>query len=58
VAVRVVGKTADELIPRERTEALFAALPGEKDLQWLPGGHFEIGPDVVKLAEQWMAEKL
>ncbi len=58
VAVRIVGKTADELIPRERTEALFAALPGEKDLRWLPGGHFEIGPDVVRLAEEWMAAKL
>ncbi|GIW14118.1 MAG: hypothetical protein KatS3mg062_1557 [Tepidiforma sp.] len=58
VAVRVVGKTDDELIPRERTEALFAAIPGEKDLQWLPGGHFEIGPDVVRLAEEWMTAKL
>ncbi len=58
VAVRIVGKLNDELIPRERTEALFAALPGEKDLQWLPGGHFEIGPDVVRLAEEWMTAKL
>lgn len=58
VAVRVVGKTGDELIPRERTEALFAGLPGVRDLQWLPGGHFEIGPDVVRLAEEWMAEWL
>ncbi|MCL6644707.1 MAG: hypothetical protein K6U88_06985 [Dehalococcoidia bacterium] len=58
VAVRIVGKTDDELIPRERTEALYAALPGEKDLQWLPGGHFEIGPDVVRLAEEWMLAKL
>ncbi len=56
--MRIVGKLNDELIPRERTEALFAALPGDKDLQWLPGGHFEIGPDVVRLAEEWMAAKL
>jgi dienelactone hydrolase len=58
VAVRVVAKTGDELIPRERTEALFAALPGEKELRWLPGGHFDIGPDVVQLAEEWMVAKL
>lgn len=58
VAVRIVGKLNDELIPRERTEALYAALPGERDLQWLPGGHFEIGPDVIRLAEEWMRLKL
>ena len=54
VAVRVVGKTNDELIPRESTESLFEALPGTKDLVWLPGGHFEIGPDVIKAAGDWL----
>ncbi len=58
VATRVVGKLQDQLIPRERTEALYDALPGEKDIRWLPGGHFEIGPDVIKLAEEWMVAKL
>ncbi len=53
-AVRIVGKLQDELIPREATERLYAALPGEKDIVWLPGGHFEIGPDVIRAAEQWM----
>lgn len=54
VAVRIVGKLSDEFFSRESTEALFGALPGEKDLIWLPGGHFEIGPDVIKAAEQWL----
>ena len=58
VAVRVVGKLQDELIPRERTEALYNALPGEKDIRWLPGGHFEIGPDVIRAAEEWLKAKL
>lgn len=58
VATRIVGKTHDELIPRERTEALYNALPGAKDIRWLPGGHFEIGPDVVRAAEEWMLAKL
>lgn len=58
VAVRIVGKTDDELIPRERTEALFDALPGEKDIVWLPGGHYEIGPDVINAAGSWLAERL
>ncbi len=58
VAVRVVGKIEDRLISRESTEALYAALPGEKDIRWLPGGHFEIGPDVIRLAEEWMLAKL
>ena len=58
VAVRIVGKTKDELIPRAATEALFAALPGEKDIVWLPGGHFEIGPDVVKAAGDWIAARI
>ncbi len=59
VAVRVVGKLQDQLIPRERTEALYNALPGpDKDIRWLPGTHFEIGPDVIKLAEEWLLAKL
>jgi fermentation-respiration switch protein FrsA (DUF1100 family) len=58
VAVRVVGKTHDELIPRESTEALYEALPGDKDIVWLPGGHFEIGPDVIKAAGEWLKEHL
>lgn len=58
VAVRVVGKLNDELIPRERTEALYDAIPGEKDIRWLPGGHFEIGPDVVRMAEEWLRTHL
>jgi len=58
VAVRVVGKLQDELIPRERTEALYNAIPGEKDIRWLPGGHFEIGPDVIRLAEEWLRSRL
>lgn len=58
VAVRVVAKLQDELIPRERTESLYNALPGEKDIRWLPGGHFEIGPDVIRAAEEWLRAKL
>jgi dienelactone hydrolase len=58
VAIRIVGKLQDQLIPRERTEALYEALTGEKDIRWLPGGHFEIGPDVVRAAEEWMVAKL
>lgn len=58
VAVRVVGKLQDQLIPRERTEALYDALPGEKDIRWFPGGHFEIGPDVMRSAEEWLVAKL
>jgi len=40
------------------TQALYATLPGERDLVWLPGGHFEIGPDVIDAAEAWMRAKL
>jgi len=58
VATRVVGKLQDQLIPRKRTEALYNALPGKKDIRWLPGGHFEIGPDVIKLAEEWLLAEL
>jgi dienelactone hydrolase len=56
VAVRIVAKANDELIPRAATEALYAALPGEKDIVWLPGGHFEIGPEVIKAAVDWVKE--
>jgi len=58
VAIRLVGKTNDELIPRESTDALYEALPGDKDIVWLPGGHFEIGPDVIKAAGEWLKEHL
>ena len=58
VAVRLVGKTSDELIPRAQTEALYESLPGVKDLVWLPGGHFEIGPDVINAAGDWLREHL
>ena len=59
LAVRVVGKLQDQLIPRDRTEALFHNIPAkDKDIRWLPGTHFEIGPDVIKLAEEWMVAKL
>lgn len=59
IAVRVVGKLQDQLIPREKTEALYHAIPATtKDIRWLPGTHFEIGPDVIKLAEEWVVAKL
>ena len=58
VAVRVVGKLQDELISRAATEALYGAIPGEKEIRWLPGGHYEIGPEVIKLAGDWLVEKL
>lgn len=57
-AVRVVAKSNDELIPRAATEALYEALPGKKDIVWLPGGHFEIGPDVIKAAGDWLKAEL
>ncbi|MCC7363030.1 MAG: hypothetical protein IT303_01560 [Dehalococcoidia bacterium] len=58
VAVRIVGKTSDQLIPRAATEALYDGLPGVKDVVWLPGGHFEIGPDVIRAAEEWIKDRL
>lgn len=58
VAVRIVAKTQDEFFSREATQGLYDALPGEKDLVWKPGGHFEIGPDVIRAAEEWMVAKL
>lgn len=58
VAVKIVGKLQDELIPRAATEALYNALPGTKEIAWLPGGHFEIGPDVVRAAQAWLKEHL
>ncbi|MCC6386082.1 MAG: hypothetical protein IT302_01725 [Dehalococcoidia bacterium] len=58
VAVRVVAKLSDELISRAATEALYAAFPGEKDIVWLPGGHYEIGPDVIKAAGDWLKAHL
>jgi predicted esterase len=58
VAVRIVGKENDELVPRAATESLFEAIEGEKDLVWLPGGHFEIGPDVIDKAGEWLKRHL
>jgi len=58
VAVRIVAKLSDEFFSKESTESLYAALPGEKDVVWLPGGHFEIGPDVIRAAEAWLRERL
>ena len=58
VPVRVIAKAPDELISGEATEALFAGLPGEKDLVTLPGGHFAVGPDVASAAEEWLAAHL
>lgn len=58
VATRIVAKRDDELIPREATEALYDALPGKKDIRWLPGGHFEIGPDVINAAGEWLKAEL
>ena len=58
VAVRIVAKTQDEFFPRAASQALYDALPGEKDLVWLPGGHFEIGPDVVQAAGDWLKARL
>ena len=59
VAVRIVAKEQDELFTRESTEGLFDALPcAEKDIVWLPGGHFEIGPDVIQAARDWLKAKL
>lgn len=57
-AVRIVGKLQDEFISRESTEALYQAIPGEKDIVWLPGGHYEIGPDVTQAAGDWLKAKL
>ncbi len=57
-AVLIVGKEQDELIPRDATERLYDALPGKKAIRWLPGGHFEIGPDVVRAAEEWLVREL
>lgn len=58
VAVRLVAKEQDGIVAPPATQALFDALPGEKDLVWLPGGHFQIGPDVAAAAEAWLEERL
>ena len=57
-AVRLVCKERDEIVPRAATEALYEALPGEKDLVWLPGGHFSIGADVIDAAGDWLTARL
>ncbi len=58
VAVRIIAKEHDEIVTREATEALYAALPGEKSLLTLPGGHFAIGEDVAEAAEEWLTARL
>jgi dienelactone hydrolase len=59
VAVRVIGKTGDELFPRDSVQALYEALPSpDKDLVWFSGGHFDIGADVIGAAREWLALKL
>jgi len=58
VAIRVIGKLQDEVVSREATDALYNALPGPKDIVWLPGSHYEIGPDVVRAAHEWMKSRL
>lgn len=58
VAIRIVAKEQDELIPRAATEALYDGLPGTKDIAWKPGGHFEIGQDVIASAGEWMKQQL
>lgn len=57
-AIRMVAKLQDQFITREATLALFDSLPGRKDLRWLPGTHFEIGPDVIHAAEEWLTAEL
>lgn len=49
VAVRIIAKAEDELIPSDATAALYAGLPG---------GHFVIGPDVSAAAEEWLLAHL
>lgn len=58
VSVRIVAKLADQFFPKEASQALHDALPGRKDLVFLPGGHFEIGPDVISAAGEWLAREL
>ena len=58
VAVRIIAKARDEIVPAEATLALYAGVPGEKDLVTLPGGHFTIGDDVAGAAAAWLAAKV
>jgi dienelactone hydrolase len=58
VAVRIVAKEQDEFFSREASQALHDALSGERDIAWLPGGHFEIGPDVIQKAFEWVKPRL
>lgn len=57
-AIRLVAKEQDEVVPRAATQALFDALPGAKDLVLLPGGHFQIGADVIDAAGEWLLARL
>ncbi len=58
VAVRIVAKEQDEFFPRAASQGLHDALPGERDIAWLPGGHFEIGPDVIQKAWEWVKPRI
>ncbi len=58
VAVLLIAKAQDEIVSKDATLALYAGLTGEKDLLTLPGGHFSIGDDVVRAAEEWLSERL
>ena len=58
VAVRVIAKERDEVVAPEATVELYGAVPGEKDLVTLPGGHFAIDDDVVGAAEEWLVGQL
>ena len=57
VATLIVGKSSDELVPRAATEELYEAIGGTKELKYLPGGHFEMGPDIVLTAVEWLRER-
>ncbi len=58
MAVRVIAKAQDEIVPADATMAFYAGIPGEKDLVTLAGGHFAIGDDVTGAAEEWLAARL
>ncbi len=58
VATLIVGKQSDELVPRASTEELYEAIGGTKELKYLPGGHFEMGPDIATTAADWLHEHL
>lgn len=58
IAVRVIGKTEDTLVPRAATQRLYDGLAGTRDLIWLPGGHFDLGPGLAEAALDWLKSRL